>query len=175
MFVSGMSAAMRATSDLYITKMLSIHLEALLPPTSMDLEVTQNVQVAALLGIGLVYQGSAHRRMTEVLLTEIGRPPGPEMENSVDRQSYSLAAGLALGLVTLKQGGRPSALSDLNVADTLHYYMVGGNRRPITGELLTPIATRFRFRMKTKTRLEVIERFRLDFEVSSFNGHIRAF
>lgn len=124
---------MKGTSDLYITKMLSIHVEPLLPPTSMDLEVNQNVQVAALLGVGLVYQGTAHRRMTEVLLNEIGRPPGPEMENSVDRESYSLAAGLALGLVTLKQGGRPSALSDLNVADTLHYYMVGGNKRPITG------------------------------------------
>ena len=30
-----------------------------------------------------------------------GRPPGPEMENSVDRESYSLAAGLALGNVML--------------------------------------------------------------------------
>lgn len=28
-----------------------------------------------------------------------GRPPGPEMENCIDRESYSLAAGLALGLV----------------------------------------------------------------------------
>ena len=30
-----------------------------------------------------------------------GRPPGPEMENCCDRESYSLAAGLALGLVML--------------------------------------------------------------------------
>ena len=29
----------------------------------------------------------------------LGRPPGPEMENCTDRESYSLAAGLALGLV----------------------------------------------------------------------------
>ena len=28
-----------------------------------------------------------------------GRPPGPEMENCNDRESYSLAAGMALGLV----------------------------------------------------------------------------
>ena len=28
-----------------------------------------------------------------------GRPPGPEMENCIDRESYSLAAGLSLGLV----------------------------------------------------------------------------
>jgi len=35
-----------------------------------------------------------------MLLT--GRPPGPEMENAVNRESYSLAAGLALGLVMLE-------------------------------------------------------------------------
>jgi hypothetical protein len=33
-----------------------------------------------------------------------GRPPGPEMENCIDRESYSLAAGLALGLVMFGVG-----------------------------------------------------------------------
>ena len=32
----------------------------------------------------------------------LGRPPGPEMENAVNRESYSLGAGLALGLVMLE-------------------------------------------------------------------------
>lgn len=114
--------------------MISLHVEALLPPTSMELDIPQNLQVAGLLGVGLVYQDTAHRHMTEVLLSEIGRPPGPEMENSVDRESYSLAAGLALGFVTLRQGDRPSGMSDLYVPDTLHYYMVGGNKRPLTGK-----------------------------------------
>lgn len=126
---------MRGRPNRVITRMLSIHVENLLPPTSMELDLPQNVQIAALLSVGLLYQGSAHRHITEVLLAEIGRPPGPEMENSVDRESYSLAAGLALGLVTLKQGGRPSGLSDLNVPDNLHYYMVGGNKRPLEGNL----------------------------------------
>ncbi|RZC33842.1 anaphase-promoting complex subunit 1, partial [Asbolus verrucosus] len=129
----GLSAAFRGTSDSAMTKTLSIHVEALLPPTSMELDVHQNVQVAALLGIGLVYQGTSHRHIIEVLLSEIGRPPGPEMENSVDRESYSLAAGLSLGLVTLQQGSCSLGLSDLNLPDRLHYYMVGGNRRPLTG------------------------------------------
>lgn len=125
---------MRGTLNTVMTKLLSVHLEALLPPTSMELDIPHNLQVAALLGVGLTYQGSAHRHITEVLLSEIGRPPGPEMENSTDRESYSLAAGLALGLVTLCQGGKPSGLSDLNVPDTLHYYMVGGNKRPLEGK-----------------------------------------
>ena len=58
------------------------------------------------MSVGLVYAKTAHRHMAEVLLGEIGRPPGPEMENSVDRESYSLAAGLALGFVTLGKGER---------------------------------------------------------------------
>ena len=59
--------------DLATTKMLSIHVDALLPPTSAELDVPASVMSAALVGIGLVYQGTAHRLMTEVLLSEIGK------------------------------------------------------------------------------------------------------
>ncbi|XP_034233098.1 anaphase-promoting complex subunit 1 [Thrips palmi] len=129
----GIAASKRGTMDVNATKMLSIHVEALLPPTSIELDVGPNTQVAALLGVGLVYQGTGHRRIAEVLLSEIGRPPGPEMENSVDRESYSVAAGLALGHVVLGQGSELCGLADLAIPDTLHYYMVGGHRRPVTG------------------------------------------
>nr|CAD7457684.1 unnamed protein product [Timema tahoe] len=185
----GMAATMRGnyclcTMDMSTTKLMSIHVEALLPPTSIELDIPQNIQIAALVGIGLVYEGTAHRHMAEVLLSEIeevnphlrggrveshlgkttpvhpteirtsispssavglnttsalanyatkaGRPPGPEMENSVDRESYSLAAGLALGLVVLGKGSQLCGLGDLAIPDTLHYYMVGGHRRPLT-------------------------------------------
>ena len=40
----------------------------------------------------------------QVCLTELSRTPGPESESSIDRESYSLAAGLALGMITLGQG-----------------------------------------------------------------------
>jgi hypothetical protein len=56
-------------------------------------------QSAALMAVGLLYQGSAHRLTTEILLAEIGRKPGGD--NALDREGYALAAGLALGLVTL--------------------------------------------------------------------------
>ncbi len=62
----------RGTMDMQTTKMLSIHVSAMLPPTSTELDVPHNVQVAAVLGIGLVYQGTAHRHIAEVLLSEIG-------------------------------------------------------------------------------------------------------
>lgn len=97
----GVSATNRGTQDTKTTKLLSVHIEALLPPTAVELDIPQNVQVASLMGIGLVYEGTAKRHIAEVLLQEIGRPPGPEMENYVERESYALTAGLALGLVTL--------------------------------------------------------------------------
>uniref|UniRef100_A0A182PT72 Uncharacterized protein n=1 Tax=Anopheles epiroticus TaxID=199890 RepID=A0A182PT72_9DIPT len=129
----GLSVAYRGTADLATIRLLAVHVEALLPPTSVELDVSQNLQVAALLGVGLLYQGTAKRHMVEVLLQEIGRPPGPEMENYVERESYALTAGLALGLVTLGLGDCSSSLHDLALPDTLFYYMNGGNRRLMVG------------------------------------------
>lgn len=129
----GISAAHRGTMDTTTTKLLSVHIEALLPATALELDIQQNAQVAAIMGIGLIYQETAKRHIAEVLLQEIGRPPGPEMENCVERESYALTAGLALGLVTLGKGESPPGLKDLHLPDTLHYYMIGGNRRPLTG------------------------------------------
>ncbi|KYM96372.1 PREDICTED: anaphase-promoting complex subunit 1 [Cyphomyrmex costatus] len=127
----GLSATHRGTMNVSMTKLLSLHVETLLPPTSIELNVQQNVQVAALMGVGLVYQGTAHRHISHSLLSEIGRPPGPEMKNCIDRESYSLAAGLALGLVILGSGGGTDVPA--SIPDTLHYYMVGGHIRPFSG------------------------------------------
>ncbi len=42
-----------------------------------------------------------YRHMAKVLLGEIGHSPGPELEFAVNRESYSLSAGMALGMITL--------------------------------------------------------------------------
>lgn len=44
----GISAAMRGTMHMQTTKVLSVHLECLLPPTSTELDVPHNVQVSRL-------------------------------------------------------------------------------------------------------------------------------
>ncbi|XP_046885397.1 LOW QUALITY PROTEIN: anaphase-promoting complex subunit 1 [Hypomesus transpacificus] len=129
----GVSAAKLGTMDMSITRLLSIHIPALLPPTSTELDVPHNVQVAAVVGVGLVYQGTGHRHNAEILLAEIGRPPGPEMEYCTDRESYSLAAGLALGMVCLGHGSNLIGMTDLNVPEQLYQYMVGGHRRTHAG------------------------------------------
>lgn len=126
----GVSAAKRGSMDVLATKKISTQLEALLPATATELPLSHTTQVAGLTGLGLLYQGTGHRHMAEVCLGELARPPGPELENCTDRESYSLSAGLALGMITLEQGLSLStgSLADLNLAETLYHHMVGGPR-----------------------------------------------
>ncbi|XP_013147986.1 PREDICTED: anaphase-promoting complex subunit 1-like, partial [Papilio polytes] len=109
--------------DVQATKMMSIHLEALLPPTSIELDIQQNILVAALLGVGLLYQETVHAHYAQVLLNEIGKPPGPETENCVEREGYALAAGLALGLVCVGAGDSAPP----HLAPRLRAYVLGGD------------------------------------------------
>ncbi len=51
--------------------------------------------------MGLLYMGSGNRHLVEVMLREIGRVPGPEMEGAEETEGYALAAGLALGMIAL--------------------------------------------------------------------------
>lgn len=53
--------ACRATMDATTSKMLFLHVPSRHPATYPELELSPLVQAAALLGIGLVYQGSCHR------------------------------------------------------------------------------------------------------------------
>ncbi|CAH0686482.1 unnamed protein product [Spodoptera exigua] len=128
----GLAATYRGTMDVQATKMMSIHLEPLLPPTSIELDIQQNILVAALMGVGLIYQGTAHTHYAQVLLNEIGRPPGPETEACVEREGYALAAGLALGLLVAGAARRPAPATH-HVARRLRTYMLGGDRGPLTG------------------------------------------
>ena len=70
----------------------------------------------------------------------MGRRPAND-RGCVDRESYSLSAGMALGMVTLGQGGNVSSgpsghlyqgLSDLHLEDRLHQFMVGGSNMNAT-------------------------------------------
>lgn len=139
----------------FLISLLSIYFPPLLPHGSADLEVTHSIQTAALVGIGLLYLGSAHRHMVEVALRQIGHAPGPELEFATDRESYSLAAGFALGMITLgvsdewwcfklyltlslslsQRGGNCVGLSDLHLVDQLCVYMNGGPKSLVAMEM----------------------------------------
>lgn len=68
--------------------------------------------------------------MTEFLLNEIGKRPSSD-GNVLDREAYTLACGISLGMVNLCQGendntGTGAGLADLRIEERLYRYVVGG-------------------------------------------------
>ncbi|KAG5356080.1 Negative regulator of mitosis [Yarrowia sp. B02] len=98
----GMSVSLMGTMDAKLTKVLSVHIGALLPVGSNDLNVGGSMQTAGLVGIGFLYLGSQHRRMTEMLAGEIGRDATDE--DVILDEGYRLGAGISLGLINLGEG-----------------------------------------------------------------------
>lgn len=72
-----------------------------------------------------------------MMLGEIGRRPGSGVPKdgaaaaaaggsvSQDREGYALAAGLALGLITLGKGRNTAGLADLNIEGRLRSVLIG--------------------------------------------------
>ena len=108
--VVGMAAAKRGSCDPSLSKMLHLHLPSRHPSSFPPLDLPSLVQAASLLSLGLLYQSTQHRLTTEMLLREMDG----------ESESYALAAGLALGLVTLGCGGTAFGLTDLNIEQRLH-------------------------------------------------------
>ncbi|KAI2805379.1 Anaphase-promoting complex subunit 1 [Blomia tropicalis] len=128
----GITACKRGTMDPNAHVLLGIHLEGLLPSSSTELDVSPIVKVAAVLGVGLLFQGTGQSYIAEVMLNEIGRPPGPEMEHYIDRESYALSAGLAFGLVTLGRGNEMFGMTSsegISIPDQLNHYMLGVHKK----------------------------------------------
>jgi len=120
----GMAANKMGTCDPSVSKVLCLHIPSLLPPTFATIEVASPVQIAAISGIGLLYQKSRHRLMTEFLLKELGKRP---TNIPSDRESYSLSCGLALGMINLSLGEEnDTGISDLHIEERLHRYIIGG-------------------------------------------------
>ena len=116
-----------------MSKMLCLHIPSLIPQHFSTIDVASPVQAAAVAGTGLLYQGSSHRMMSEFLLNEIGKRPASD-QNAFDREAYTLACGIALGMVNLCQGDKlgsiqgsgAAGLSDLKIEERLYRYVVGG-------------------------------------------------
>ena len=72
---------------------------------------------------------SWHFVVTLEILLLLGSPPGPELEYAVDRESYSLAADLSLGMITLGYGNDLFGMSDLELIDQLYHYINGGIKK----------------------------------------------
>jgi len=102
-----------------------------MPPVEIELEIPYSIQIASLLSLGLAYAKSANKHISYVLLKEIGRLPGNEIDkdvHSLDREAYSLTAGLSLGMILLEKGKKSLTIMDSTFTDELYHYMVGGHK-----------------------------------------------
>lgn len=109
----GLAASQLGSMNAKLTKVLSVHISALLPLGSSDLNVNADTQTAAIVSMGLLYLGTQNRRMSEVMLSEL-RSETPDRE-----EMYRTACGIALGLMNLGHGRELLGLFDVAVVEKL--------------------------------------------------------
>ncbi|GAB1196058.1 hypothetical protein APSETT444_005324 [Aspergillus pseudonomiae] len=124
----GLSASYLGTMDTLITRLLSVHVTRMLPLGAAELNLSPLTQTAGIMGIGLLYCGSQHRRMSEVMLSEIENvdqeESSPGREDLRD-EGYRLAAGFALGFINLAKGKDLRGMRDMHIVERLLAVAVG--------------------------------------------------
>jgi anaphase-promoting complex subunit 1 len=124
----GLAAAHIGSMDTLITRLLSVHVTRMLPPGAAELNLSPLTQTAGLMGIGLLYYNTQHRRMSEIMLSEVENMEIEDTSAGTDPirdESYRLAAGFALGLINLGQGADLRGLHDLKIVERLLAVAVG--------------------------------------------------
>ncbi|KAJ9683860.1 hypothetical protein PVL29_016384 [Vitis rotundifolia] len=118
----GLAASYRGTMQPAISKSLYVHIPARHPSSFPELELPTLLQSAALMSLGILFEGSAHPQTMQILLGEIGRLSGGD--NVLEREGYAVSAGFSLGLVALGRGEDALGFMD-TLVDRLFQY-VGG-------------------------------------------------
>lgn len=119
----GLAASYRGTMQPTMSKSFLVHLPGYHPSSFPELEVPTLLQSAALMSLGLLFEGSTHPQTMQFLLAEIGHRSGGD--NVLEREGYAVSAGFALGLVALGRGEDKFACMDTLVNRLFHY--AGGN------------------------------------------------
>lgn len=130
----GVPAGARGSKDPKILKMYCLHIPYFVSDsltTAPEYQFSSDVQSSAMIGLGLLYQGSGDHYITEALLCELTRLPTPG-NNNASRESTSLSAGIAIGLVALGLGSDTPTLKDLHLLDVLSLFIQGGSKKAVT-------------------------------------------
>jgi anaphase-promoting complex subunit 1 len=109
----GLAASRRGSGNAIASRMLFMHVPARHQGSLAELELSPLVQAAAVAGVGLLYSGTGHRAIAEVLLGELSAAPPAGDAQPDAREGHALAAGLALGMVVLGHGRAAPLLADL--------------------------------------------------------------
>lgn len=124
----GLAASHMGTMDTLATRLLSVHITRLLPQGAAELNLSPLTQTVGLMGIGLLYYRTQHRRMCEVMLSEIENTVLEDTSGTATvlrDEGYRLAAGLALGFINVGRGHDLSGLHDMHITERLLSVAVG--------------------------------------------------
>ena len=127
-FLLGLAASSLGTMDTLITRVLSIHVTRMLPPGAAELNLSPLTQTSGIMGIGLLYCGTQHRRMSEIMLSEMENTEEDDNsspQDSLRDEGYRLAAGFALGYVNLGRGKDLKGLHDMRIVERLLALAIG--------------------------------------------------
>lgn len=115
----GLAASYMGTMDSLITRLLSVHATRMLPRGAAELNLSPLTQTSGIMGIGLLYCNSQHRRMSEIMLSEIEQMDEEDEEEPLRSECYRLAAGFALGFINLGKGNDLRGLHDMQLTEKL--------------------------------------------------------
>ncbi|KAI0838512.1 hypothetical protein F5Y06DRAFT_48401 [Hypoxylon sp. FL0890] len=115
----GLAASYIGTMDSLITRLLSVHVTRMLPRGAAELNLSPLTQTTGIMGIGLLYCNSQHRRMSEIMMSEIEHIEVEDDEEPLRSECYRLAAGFSLGFINLGKGTDLKGLHDMRITEKL--------------------------------------------------------
>ena len=118
----GLSASYLGTMDTLVTRLLSVHVTRMLPPGAAELNLSPLTQTTGIMALGLLYCNTQHRRMSEVMLSEMENVEHDDSANPAENlrgEGYRLAAGFSLGYINLGQGKHLKGLRDMRIVERL--------------------------------------------------------
>ncbi|MCJ1246634.1 Anaphase-promoting complex subunit 1 [Trapelia coarctata] len=124
----GLAASYLGTMDTLITRLLSVHVTRMLPVGAAELNLAPLTQTTGIMAIGLLYANTQHRRMSEIMLSEMENTDQDENASPMDNlrdEGYRLAAGFALGYINIGQGKDLKGLHDMHIVERLLALAVG--------------------------------------------------
>lgn len=124
----GLAASYMGTMDSLITRLLSVHVTRMLPPGAAELNLSPLTQTTGIMGIGLLYCNTQHRRMSEIMVSEIEHIDTETDEEPLRNEGYRLAAGFSLGFINLGKGSDLKGLHDMRLTERLLVLAAGSKK-----------------------------------------------
>ncbi|TVY71499.1 Negative regulator of mitosis, partial [Lachnellula suecica] len=124
----GLAASYMGTMDSLITRLLSVHVTRMLPPGAAELNLSPLTQTTGIMGIGILYCNTQHRRMSEIMVSEIEHIDTETEEEPLRNEGYRLAAGFALGFINLGKGSDLKGLHDMRLTERLLALAAGSKK-----------------------------------------------